>query len=295
MTVVSMARSTGARRRGNAAVADEAMVRPPILPSLLLGCRAAGQPSARARSRRRAGRPRGRLHQEPCVSSATARLLVPGMLQTAAPRARAARCRSCSRRRRSSGSGGSFGARAIAPPTPAPARARGPRPRAGPSASAASSPGCRGPDLDSASGELPQPARQGRSRLILTHDMAHPTTRAFGLATEQELQLLRRMGRRVPNDILAVLRRAGLLDFGDEPEGEPLTGGVSSDIWRVDLPRGPVCVKRALAQAAGRGRLARADRAQPLRGALDARSPARIVPGCGAGAARSRTGRPARS
>ena len=55
------------------------------------------------------------------------------------------------------------------------------------------------------------------------------------------------MGR-VPNDILAVLRRAGLLDFGDEPAGEPLTGGVSSDIWLVRLPGGPVCVKRALAQ-----------------------------------------------
>ena len=55
------------------------------------------------------------------------------------------------------------------------------------------------------------------------------------------------MGR-VPNDILAVLRRAGLLDFGDEPAGEPLTGGVSSDIWLVRLPGGSVCVKRALAQ-----------------------------------------------
>lgn len=52
----------------------------------------------------------------------------------------------------------------------------------------------------------------------------------------------------VPNDILAVLRRGGLIDFGDEPTGEPLTGGVSSDIWRVDLPSGPVCVKRALAK-----------------------------------------------
>ncbi len=52
----------------------------------------------------------------------------------------------------------------------------------------------------------------------------------------------------VPNDILAVLRRAGLLDFGEEPEGEPLTGGVSSDIWLVRLAGGPVCVKRALAQ-----------------------------------------------
>ncbi len=26
----------------------------------------------------------------------------------------------------------------------------------------------------------------------------------------------------------------------------PLTGGVSSDIWRLDLPSGPVCIKRAL-------------------------------------------------
>jgi aminoglycoside phosphotransferase (APT) family kinase protein len=45
-----------------------------------------------------------------------------------------------------------------------------------------------------------------------------------------------------------VLRRAGLLEFGDEPEGGPLTGGVSSDIWLVRLTGGPVCVKRALAQ-----------------------------------------------
>ena len=52
----------------------------------------------------------------------------------------------------------------------------------------------------------------------------------------------------VPNDILAVLRRGGLLDFGEEPEGEPLTGGVSSDIWLVRLAGGPVCVKRALAR-----------------------------------------------
>jgi tRNA A-37 threonylcarbamoyl transferase component Bud32 len=52
----------------------------------------------------------------------------------------------------------------------------------------------------------------------------------------------------VPNDILAVLRRGGLLDFSDEPTGDPLAGGVSSDIWRVDLAAGPVCVKRALAR-----------------------------------------------
>lgn len=30
------------------------------------------------------------------------------------------------------------------------------------------------------------------------------------------------------------------------PRGERLAGGVSSDIWRVDLPAGPICIKRAL-------------------------------------------------
>ena len=30
--------------------------------------------------------------------------------------------------------------------------------------------------------------------------------------------------------------------------GAPLTGGVSSDIWRIDLPSGPICIKRALAK-----------------------------------------------
>ncbi|HWG70061.1 MAG TPA: hypothetical protein VN692_11650, partial [Steroidobacteraceae bacterium] len=48
-----------------------------------------------------------------------------------------------------------------------------------------------------------------------------------------------------PKEILDALRRMGLLD-GGMPSGERLTGGVSSDIWRIDLPNGPVCVKRAL-------------------------------------------------
>ena len=68
--------------------------------------------------------------------------------------------------------------------------------------------------------------------------------------------------------------------------GRPLTGGVSSDIWRIDTARGPVCAKRALRQAARRRRLARADRAQPLRGALDAGGAARRAPGCTAAGAR---------
>src|SRR4051812_32655730 len=44
------------------------------------------------------------------------------------------------------------------------------------------------------------------------------------------------------------LRRAGLASSCDLPETTPLSGGVSSEIWRVDLPGGPVCVKRALAR-----------------------------------------------
>jgi aminoglycoside phosphotransferase (APT) family kinase protein len=56
-----------------------------------------------------------------------------------------------------------------------------------------------------------------------------------------------------PPDILDALRRMGLLAAGATPPpealtGEALTGGVSSDIWRIDLPEGPVCVKRALAK-----------------------------------------------
>lgn len=40
----------------------------------------------------------------------------------------------------------------------------------------------------------------------------------------------------------------GLLGSDEKAAMQPLTGGVSSDIWRVDLPSGPVCVKRALAR-----------------------------------------------
>ena len=41
------------------------------------------------------------------------------------------------------------------------------------------------------------------------------------------------------------LRELGLA--GDEPlRGQPLTGGVSSDIWLIHTARGPVCAKRAL-------------------------------------------------
>ena len=44
------------------------------------------------------------------------------------------------------------------------------------------------------------------------------------------------------------LRRSGLLPPGYDPVMVPLTGGVASDIWRVDGPHGSLVVKRALAQ-----------------------------------------------
>jgi aminoglycoside phosphotransferase (APT) family kinase protein len=42
------------------------------------------------------------------------------------------------------------------------------------------------------------------------------------------------------------LRSLGLAAQDEEPRYQALTGGVSSQIWRVDLRSGPVCVKRAL-------------------------------------------------
>lgn len=47
-------------------------------------------------------------------------------------------------------------------------------------------------------------------------------------------------------EILAALADAGLIDTGEDVETERLTGGVSSDIWRVTGARGSICLKRAL-------------------------------------------------
>ncbi|HMB48345.1 MAG TPA: aminoglycoside phosphotransferase family protein, partial [Afifellaceae bacterium] len=52
----------------------------------------------------------------------------------------------------------------------------------------------------------------------------------------------------VPADLVASLRRMGLAGENEMPSGEPLAGGVSSDIWRADLASGPVCIKRALSR-----------------------------------------------
>jgi len=51
-----------------------------------------------------------------------------------------------------------------------------------------------------------------------------------------------------PPEIVASLKRLGLIAEGESSAYAPLTGGVSSDIWRVELAQGPVCVKRALAK-----------------------------------------------
>ncbi len=49
-------------------------------------------------------------------------------------------------------------------------------------------------------------------------------------------------------ELTAALIRLGLLSAGEPVTLAPLAGGVSSDIWRVDLPSGAVCVKRAFAR-----------------------------------------------
>jgi aminoglycoside phosphotransferase (APT) family kinase protein len=50
-----------------------------------------------------------------------------------------------------------------------------------------------------------------------------------------------------PPAFAQALRELGLAGAGPVT-GAPLTGGVSSDIWRLDTDAGPVCAKRALAQ-----------------------------------------------
>ena len=49
----------------------------------------------------------------------------------------------------------------------------------------------------------------------------------------------------LPETFAQALRELGLAGAGPL-SGEPLVGGVSSDIWRVDAESGPLCVKRAL-------------------------------------------------
>jgi aminoglycoside phosphotransferase (APT) family kinase protein len=50
----------------------------------------------------------------------------------------------------------------------------------------------------------------------------------------------------LPEPVLRFLRKSKLIGLNEIPPAAALPGGVSSDIWRVDLASGTVCVKRAL-------------------------------------------------
>jgi len=52
----------------------------------------------------------------------------------------------------------------------------------------------------------------------------------------------------LPDAVLDFLRAASLIAPQAQPRAMPLAGGVSSDIWRIETPGGPICVKRALAR-----------------------------------------------
>ncbi len=56
------------------------------------------------------------------------------------------------------------------------------------------------------------------------------------------------MGEVDQGEVRTALERLGLARPDERLTFVRLTGGVSSDIWRVELARGPVCVKRALAK-----------------------------------------------
>ena len=51
-----------------------------------------------------------------------------------------------------------------------------------------------------------------------------------------------------PDELYAALIRMDLMEEGEKPQLTPLSGGVSSDIVRVDLASGTICLKRALPQ-----------------------------------------------
>jgi aminoglycoside phosphotransferase (APT) family kinase protein len=52
----------------------------------------------------------------------------------------------------------------------------------------------------------------------------------------------------IPDEFTHALRDLELITPGERLTGVALTGGVSSDIWRIDTARGPVCAKRALSK-----------------------------------------------
>jgi tRNA A-37 threonylcarbamoyl transferase component Bud32 len=55
-------------------------------------------------------------------------------------------------------------------------------------------------------------------------------------------------GRPIPPEFARALRELGLADEQEPLVGNPLAGGVSSDIWCIHTARGALCAKRALPQ-----------------------------------------------
>src|SRR5262249_24573384 len=89
--------------------------------------------------------------------------------------------------------------------------------------------------------------RVGDGRCVVHGASPGPGARRLGIGAGSA-QPSRPMTETPPGEISAALIDMGLLTPNAAVQGERLTGGVSSDIWRVDLPSGPICVKRALAK-----------------------------------------------
>ena len=54
------------------------------------------------------------------------------------------------------------------------------------------------------------------------------------------------MSASLPETVVSFLRSSRLIGTAEVPAAASLSGGVSSEIWRVDTAGGPLCVKRAL-------------------------------------------------
>lgn len=54
------------------------------------------------------------------------------------------------------------------------------------------------------------------------------------------------MNATLDSGIIKSLHDAGLIADGNDIDARPLSGGVSSDIWRLEGVHGPICLKRAL-------------------------------------------------
>ena len=90
--------------------------------------------------------------------------------------------------------------------------------------------------IGEATGSFPRESSSGRgARTGCTTGSSTAGTEAPG-----------RLSDSLPEPVLGFLRRGGLAAAEENPRAIALSGGVSSDIWRVELRGGPICVKRAL-------------------------------------------------